>query len=240
MFNSVKRFLKTLKEPVLTEFDIAKQYDFSKKLSDDIISSFKSKKEIEYEKFIKFTNSKSKVLEHYVVFDLETTGLDASKEDIIEIAAIKFERDVPSEIFSTFVKPSKSIRKKITDITGITDEDVVNAPKIEEVLPHFLNFISDYTLIAHNAIFDMEFILDKLYKNGYKKITNKVIDTLALSRKYIRTYEGKKLKSYSLPSLHEELGLNYSSHRALEDCKSCSSVYKTCKSEMKFKDELVY
>ncbi|MDV9614017.1 hypothetical protein RHF97_20375, partial [Clostridioides difficile] len=67
-------FLKTLKEPVLTEFDIAKQYDFSKELSSDIISSFKSQKEIEYEKFIKFTNSRNKVLEHYIVFDVETTG----------------------------------------------------------------------------------------------------------------------------------------------------------------------
>lgn len=234
MFKSIKNFFKALTEPVPDEFDNVKRYDFTQQIIDDKVDSMKRTKEIEYEKFIKFTSSRDKLVEHYVVFDLETTGLSASKEDIIEIGAIKFDRDEPIEVFNTLVRPNKSIRKKITDLTGITAEDVASAPTIEDILPHFLNFIEDYTLIAHNATFDMEFISDKLYKNNYKKIPNKVIDTLPLSRKYIRDVNLKKLKSYSLESLCEELDIWYESHRAIGDCRSCADVYKECKKEINY------
>ena len=104
-------------------------------------------------------------------------------------------------------------------------------------MPHFINFIGNYTLVAHNAKFDMSFLLDKLYKLGYSKPKNKVVDTLTLSRKYIKDFDCKKLKSYSLESLKEELGLwEIESHAALEDCKACALVLLECKKEIEYEN----
>ncbi len=238
-------FIKKLFEPAKVdvtepEYQIknldVEYYDFSNSLDDDFIDSIKRTKEVEYEKFVKSSNSKL-LSDHYIVFDFETTGLDAEFEDIIEIGAIKFEYDHPIQAFKTYIKPTKKIRKKITDITGITNDDVANAPTIEEIMPHFINFIGNYTLVAHNAKFDMSFLLDKLYKLGYSKPKNKVIDTLTLSRKYIKDIDDKKLKSYSLESLKEELGLwEIESHAALEDCKACALVLLECKKEIEYEN----
>lgn len=236
-------FIKKLFEPAKVdatepEYQIknldVEYYDFSNSLDDDFIDSIKRTKEVEYEKFVKSSNSKL-LSDHYIVFDFETTGLDAEFEDIIEIGAIKFKYDHPIQAFKTYIKPTKKIRKKITDITGITNDDVANAPTIEEIMPHFINFIGNYTLVAHNAKFDMSFLLDKLYKLGYSKPKNKVVDTLTLSRKYIKDIDCKKLKSYSLESLKEELGLwEIESHAALEDCKACALVLLECKKEIEY------
>lgn len=241
----VFKFIKKLFEPAKVditdpEYQIknleVKYYDFSTSLDYEFINSLKRKKEIEYEKFIKSSNSKL-LSDHYIVFDFETTGLDAEFEDIIEIGAIKFEYDNPIEVFKTYVKPTKKIRKKITDITGITNDDVANAPTIEDVLPHFIKFVSNYTLVAHNSKFDMSFLLDKLYKLGYSKPKNKVIDTLSLSKKYIKDIDDNKLKSYSLESLKEELGLwEIESHTALEDCKACALVFLECKKQIEYEN----
>lgn len=210
------------------------KYDFTNTLDEKFIESLKRTKEIEYEKFIKSTNSRE-LVDHYVVFDLETTGLQADHEDIIEIGAIKFEYDEPIEYFNTYIKPTKKIRKKITTITGISNDDVINAPTIDMIIPHFLKFIDKHPLVAHNAKFDMSFLLENLYKLGYSKPKNKVIDTLQLSRKYIRDLDDKKLKSYSLESLKDNLCCwDIDSHSALEDCKMCSIVLLECKKEIEY------
>lgn len=124
-------------------------------------------------------------------------------------------------------------------MTGITKEDVKDAPSIEDVMPHFLNFIENYTLIAHNAKFDMEFIQDKLYKLGYKRISNKSIDTLLLSRQHIRDLDNRRLKSYSLESLKDELDLWYGSqYKAIGDCRVCQGVYIECKKSIEIKQNI--
>ncbi|MFI3211180.1 MAG: 3'-5' exonuclease [Peptostreptococcaceae bacterium] len=216
----------------MLDFDNVKEYDFNIELDEVFMKKIQQTKEVEYEKFIKHFFLKDKYTGNFIVFDLETTGLGPKSSEIIEIGAIKFIANVPVESFHTFVKPSKKITQEITAINGITNYDVDDAPNIVEVLPHFIKFIQKYTLIAHNVPFDMKFIQHNLYVNGFKKITNRVIDTLALSRKYIRDIDDKKLSSYSLESLQEELCLYYDSHRALEDCKACASVYLECKDIM--------
>ena len=99
-----------------------------------------------------------KLRDTYVVFDLETTGFSPVKDKIIEIGAVKVEEGKITDKFSTFVNPKVPIPFEITRLTSITDEMVMNAPTIEEVLPEFLEFIDGAALVAHNAGFDVGFI----------------------------------------------------------------------------------
>lgn len=216
----------------IKSFENLLDYDFNKSIDDEFLANFKLPKNklVEYDKFMKYTNT-TKRPDTFVVFDFETTGLNNESNEIIQISAIKFEYGKPTRTFNTYVKPNKKIPSKITNLTGISNEDVSNAPSIEEVLPNFLLFIEDYTLVAHNAPFDMSFLLHNLYKYNYKKPKNKVIDTLKLSRSKIREYDVEKdkdvkLSNYKLSTLKDAFMLyDLSSHDALEDCKVCAYVY---------------
>lgn len=210
---------------------------------EEFINSLKRKpdKDVDYWSFIKRRGTTS-LPESYIVFDLETTGLEPHAEGITEIAAIKFDHDEPIEYFHTYVNPGKRISVKIEDLTGITNDIVADAPTIDYVLPNFLKFIDKYTLVAHNASFDMSFILDKMYNAGYKKLGNKSIDTLALSRKYVKDEDtDKRLSSYKLEDLKYELCfpmkiVKMNSHNALYDVKVTYFLYKKCR-ELKEDDD---
>ena len=216
-------------------------YDITKILEDNFLKKIQITKEVEYEKYIKYVNTTQRPTD-FVVFDLETTGLSCTKNEIIEIGAIRFREGNPVEEFHTYVKPKKKISEKITSINGITNEMVSTAPSIEEVLPYFIDFIKEDVLIAHNAPFDMGFILENTYKFNYKKIKNKVIDTLSLSRKKVREYDFErnrnlKLGSYKLEELNWRFGLNLPSHNAIDDCKVCAYVYLMIQKEY---DDICY
>ncbi|MED3778025.1 3'-5' exonuclease [Geobacillus stearothermophilus] len=159
----------------------------------------------------------------YVVLDFETTGLNAEKDAIIQIGAIRFRNHEPIEHFISFVNPKRPIPSKITDITGITDKDVKDAPTIEEIFPDFIQFLKDDVLIAHNAPFDMKFLLSNARRLGIEKPNNPVIDTLTLARKYI-----PETPNHQLETLKQWLQLEVSSHHALDDCLTCAAVYRTC------------
>jgi DNA polymerase-3 subunit epsilon/DNA polymerase-3 subunit alpha (Gram-positive type) len=225
-------FVFNKKNKYFGTFDTPKKFELHS-VGDDFITPLlrPENKELDYWRFIKHSGTTT-IPENYVVFDLETTGLEAQHEEIIEIAAIKFEYDIPIEYFHTYVKPTKKIREKITNLTGITNEDVANAPSIDYVLPNFLEFIGRYTLVAHNAKFDMSFILDNMFDLGYKKLGNKALDTLSLARKYI-----KDVPNYKLETLKEELCFfDLSSHDALSDAKMTFFVLKECKEKVEMKE----
>lgn len=230
-----ERFLKST-ELYLKVFNDLPKYDITKSLDDAFIKKITRIKDVEYEKFVKPSGTTSRPMD-FVVFDIETTGLSAQSNEIIEIGAIRFNTNKPVEIFHTYIKPKKKISSRITSINGITNEMVENYPTIEEVLPKFIDFIGDNVLIAHNSNFDMAFILNQLYSQGYKKIKNKVIDTLKLSRQKIREYDiltdrDKKLDSYKLEKLKYAFGLwEVGSHNAIDDCKVCAFVYMKIKNE---------
>ena len=97
-------------------------------------------------------------LKEFIALDLETTGLDSSKEYIIEIGATKFVDGEPQERFNSLVLPSIRIPKFITDLTGISNDDVKDAPEIEEILPEFIEYCGNFPLVAHNSPFDMGFL----------------------------------------------------------------------------------
>ncbi|MGL5055689.1 MAG: PolC-type DNA polymerase III [Fusobacteriaceae bacterium] len=159
--------------------------------------------------------------ETYVVFDLETTGLNAHKNEIIEIGAIKLKGTRIVDRYSTFVKPVGRIPKKIQELTGISESDVSGARYIEEVLPEFLEFIGDATLVAHNAPFDMSFIVRDSKRILDKKIDNSVIDTLQMAKDLY-----PKLKNYGLKTVTKFLGVALESHhRAVDDSQATANMF---------------
>lgn len=162
--------------------------------------------------------------DNYVIFDLETTGLEATKDDIIEIGALKYKNNQLVEEFSVLINPGYDIPEVITKITGITTTQVLDKEKISTVLPKFIAFIEDYPLIAHNSPFDMGFVNENMKQLGLSCITNKVIDTLVLARKYI-----PQVYNYKLETLKHYFKINQVSHRAVGDCHTTNYIYQECK-----------
>lgn len=158
----------------------------------------------------------------FIVFDLETTGLNASTHEILEIGAIKVYRDATEhETFQTLVKPSKKVPKKITEITGITQAMVdAEGKPIEEAFREFRAFIGELHLVTFNAEFDMAFIHAAALKQG-TPVRNSVACALKMAR---RAWPG--MKSYRLGELAKQGNLNIEGvHRALADAQLAMIVY---------------
>ncbi len=163
----------------------------------------------------------------YVVFDLETTGVDVMNNGITEIGAVKVVGGKAVEQFTTLIKPDYPITKEITDLTGITEDMVKDAPKISSVIPDFMKFIEGSTLIAHNADFDMKFIKKFAGAEEYE-IKNPVIDTLTLARSVM-----KGLKHHDLHTLADQFGVVFRHHRALDDALATAEVFIELKKRQK-------
>lgn len=160
-------------------------------------------------------------VDDYVVLDLETTGLDPAFDEIIEIAAVKFSSGEKISEFITLVKPESKIDEYITQLTGITNEMVKNAPKIEKVLPELMNFLGDSVIIAHNANFDINFLYDNSMLCLNKPFPNDFIDTMRISR---RLFKGIR---HRLVDLANEFKIPVDvQHRATADCEVTQEVYE--------------
>ena len=156
----------------------------------------------------------------FVAFDLETTGLSSREDTIIEIGAVRMKGGQELARFQTFVDPGRSLERKIVDLTGITDDMLVGAPKIEEVLPQFLEFVGDSPLIAHNADFDTGFIREAAKRQGLK-FTSTSVDTLILSQNLL-----PQLNKFKLNIVAEALDLpEFNHHRAADDAVTCGLVF---------------
>ena len=155
----------------------------------------------------------------FVAFDLETTGLSSREDTIIEIGAVRMKGGQELARFQTFVDPGRSLERKIVDLTGITDDMLVGAPKIEEVLPQFLEFVGDSPLIAHNADFDTGFIREAAKRQGLE-FTSTSVDTLILSQNLL-----PQLNKFKLNIVAEALDLpEFNHHRAADDAVTCGLV----------------
>ncbi|WP_202078016.1 PolC-type DNA polymerase III [Bacillus sp. YIM B00319] len=153
--------------------------------------------------------------ETYIVFDVETTGLSAVYNKIIELAAVKICRGEIIERFERFVNPHEPITDMISQLTGITDDMVQDAPEIEEVLQDFHTFIDGHTLVAHNASFDMGF-LHMNYKKLDIKLENPVIDTLEFAR-----FLYPEFKNHRLNTLCKKFDIPLENHhRAVYDAEA--------------------
>ena len=155
----------------------------------------------------------------YVVFDLETTGLDVINCEITEIGAVKIKNGKITEQFVSLVKPDSEIPEEITKITGIDGETVKNAPKIYSVLPDFLKFTEGATLVAQNAEFDSSFIKKYADAADYA-FGNNVLDTMIISRQLITG-----LSHYNLKTLAEYFNITFRHHRALSDAYATAEIF---------------
>ena len=155
----------------------------------------------------------------YVVFDIETTGLDLMNNGITEIGAVKIVKGKIVEQFQTLIKPDYAISEDNMAITGITPEMVKDSPKIGSVIPDFMKFIEGSIIVAHNAEFDCKFIKRFAGAEEYE-VNNKVLDTMEMTRKYLPF-----LKRADLATLAEHFGIIFHHHRALSDAYATAEAF---------------
>ncbi|WP_373896042.1 PolC-type DNA polymerase III [Virgibacillus natechei] len=152
----------------------------------------------------------------YVVYDVETTGLSAVYDKIIELAGVKIQDGEVVDRFEAFANPHHALSQTTTDLTGITDDMVKDAPEIDDVLKDFYEWMEDSILVAHNASFDMGFLNQGFKKIDYEKAKNPVIDTLELAR-----FLFPELKNHRLNTLCKYLDIELTQHhRAIYDAEA--------------------
>ncbi|WP_084830101.1 DEDD exonuclease domain-containing protein [Demequina rhizosphaerae] len=158
----------------------------------------------------------------FVVVDLETTGTSPGTARITEIGAVKTRGGEVVGEFQTLVDPGMPIPPMIVALTGITDAMLVAAPRIETVLPSFLEFLGDAVLVAHNAPFDTGFLRAACREHGYRWPGNQVVDTVTLARRATTKEEAPNKK---LSTLARVFGTVVEpNHRALEDARATSEI----------------
>ena len=153
----------------------------------------------------------------FTVFDLETTGMSAVNDRIVELAALRIDLDGTTQQYQSLINPGCYISHRVIAIHNITNEMVADAPKFSQVAYEFLEFAAGTTLVAHNGKFDLSFLQESLYRSGLPLWDGKVLDTLRLSKSVFNN-----LPSYSLQNLRRSLGLPdtaemMQAHRAMSE-----------------------
>lgn len=160
----------------------------------------------------------------FVVFDLETTGLNSSPtsgnmDRIIEIGAYRIENGEISKSFSTFVNPGRKLSEEIIKLTGITQEMVDGAPTYEKAMPDFFKFCENCVLVGHNiAGFDFKFVDYYCSRLGYI-LDRKIIDTLHLAQELLF------LPNYKLNTVADKFGITFNHHRAVDDALATAKIF---------------
>lgn len=156
----------------------------------------------------------------FICFDIETTGLSAARDKITEIGAVRVENGVITDTFSTFANPEMPIPQKITQLTGITDDMVKDAPSQSEAVGAFLEFAGDNVLVAHNAPFDTSFIAKACEDMG-REYNYTSIDTVAISRAILTD-----IKNCKLDTVAKFLRLgDFNHHRATDDAEMLARIF---------------
>lgn len=156
----------------------------------------------------------------YVVFDLETTGLDTNNDSIIEIGAVKVENGIITETFESLINPEMPIPENASKVNKITDDMVEGCPTLEKVLPDFFKFTRDTVLVGHNAAnFDIPMLTNQAFKLRYD-FDNPYMDSMVLASK---VFGGNRI---SLGILSKRLGVSLEgAHRALNDTIATAKVF---------------
>lgn len=160
-----------------------------------------------------------------IVLDTETTGLDHTRERIIEFAAVKLENGKIVDEFQTLINPHQHIRKSSMAVHGISQEMVADAPTEEEILPKILEFIGDYPIVAHNAIFDWSFLNEAKKRVLGEELTNTRIDTQIMFKEI-----APDLESHGLEALTNRFNVELNNHhRAMADTMGLALAYPKLK-----------
>ena len=159
----------------------------------------------------------------YTVFDLETTGISCSCDQIIEISAVKVRSGAVVDSFSCLVNPGRPISYRASQVNHITDEMVADEPELAQVLPEILRFAGDDTRVGHNiGGFDMKFLYRDCQRFWSLYPGNDYVDTLKLARVLL-----SGLPNYRLTTLAEHYGLStHGAHRALKDCQMNQQIFE--------------
>lgn len=171
------------------------------------------------------------MLDKFVAIDLETTGLNAQEDKIIEIGAVQFEGGVVCKEFHTYVNPGIKLKDTITALTGIKDERLHFAPDFKDIMLELKAFLNEDVLIGHRILFDYSFLKQafSFYKQDFSK---KGIDTLKLARKNLPALKSKRLEDlchyYQIP---------LDAHRALQDANAAGVLYLKMVKEFKMAAE---
>lgn len=158
----------------------------------------------------------------YIILDIETTGLNPAFDEIIEIACLKISNGKTISTCHSYIQPEPFfdddgikhyVDSFISDLTGITDEQLNNAPKFKDIAKDLFNFLGDALIIGHNVNFDINFLYDNLLKSLDQKLSNDYLDTLRLSRIIY-----PDLAHHRLKDLCKLFKIDIEQHRALNDC----------------------
>jgi DNA polymerase III epsilon subunit family exonuclease len=167
--------------------------------------------------------ARRKVIE--IVLDTETTGLDYTREKMVEFAAVRLENGKIKDEFQTLINPQQHIRKSSIAIHGITPEMVEDAPTEEEAMPKIMEFIGDYPIVAHNAIFDYSFINEASKRVFGKEIQNERIDTQQMFKEIY-----PDLEAHGLNALTDKFKVELTNHhRAMGDTMGLALAYPKLK-----------
>ena len=173
----------------------------------------------------------------YVALDLETTGLDAERDAIIEIGAVKFQGTKTLGTFSTLINPGRTIPLPVTELTGIQDKDLAHAPRLQAVLPRLMRFVGRHPIVGHSVEFDLRFLqryARRLDVSPPSTASTKANDRAceAFGNEYLDTFELSTIllshaERYSLESLAKSLGIELKhAHRALDDAQASRLLFQ--------------
>lgn len=164
----------------------------------------------------------------FVAFDFETTGTSPDKDQIVEIGAVCFTTGEVKHEYTTLVKPTIPIPQGASDIHGITDADVADAPRISECIDALMSLMKEAVFVAHNIRFDILFLNAALRQSGKQPIQNvSLVDTLQVARKAVKS------PGYGLQVLAQHFGIVvHNPHRALGDAHTCRQCLLHCLENM--------
>lgn len=152
----------------------------------------------------------------FVAIDLETTGLNSERDAVIEIGAVKYRNGQPTEEFSTLVNPGRPIPYEITMLTGITDRDVITAPRFDQVADQLARFVGPSPVVGHSVGFDLSFL----------RVQGLLLENIGFDTWELASILLPSLPGYSLPALAERFGLKSpQQHRALDDAQAAGRLF---------------
>ena len=164
------------------------------------------------------------MINRYVALDIETTGLNPAVDRIIEVGMARVEAGNITQKYSALVYPGITVSDRITELTGIHNEELTGKPRIEDIIGEITEFIGDWPVLGHNVIFDFSFLKKAAVNNGLT-INDDGIDTLKLARRILPEVEHKSL-SFLCGYFNIDPGR---SHRAYDDAVSASMLYSVKK-----------
>lgn len=174
------------------------------------------------------------MIDTYISIDLETTGLNPKQDRIIEIGALKVVDGKTVDTFSALVNPGCSLEERIVELTGIRDEELTDAPYIEEIFPKLEEFLEDFPLLGHSILFDYSF-LKKAAVNQKRTFEKQGVDTLKIARKYLADLEHRNLDYlcgyYKIP---------HRAHRALQDAEATHILYEKMAEEFDMDEDVLF